>query len=195
MGGKAQIRWAVCKELHLDMTRIVSKNFPAPRSELSVMRRLSLIAMIGLCVSLAQADSIPVYRMNSGSVVLSDINIGTFGTLFSFSNGNGINIGGTDSWSSCLTFAPGGSSCNPDLVMGFNESSGNVNGASMFLFGAVTIAGSSFALPTSGTAFSITAPFYFPDHLSPAWEDLGPSAGVIRVHPLSRSSTLTARVR
>jgi hypothetical protein len=115
--------------------------------------------------------------MNSGSVVLSNINIGSFDTTFSFSNGNGINIGGTDNWSSCLTFAPGGSSCNPDLVMGLNENSGNVNGTSMFLFGVVTIAGSNFALPTSGTAFSITAPVLFSGSFESCVGGFGPFGG------------------
>jgi hypothetical protein len=142
------------------------------------MRRICLIVIIALYAGAAHADSIPAYNMTSGSVVLSNINIGGFDSVFSFSNGNGVNIGGVDAgFSPGMGFLGGGQSGNPLLNIGFNLGTANVNGTILYLFGLVTITGSDFALPTSGTTFSTTMPVLFSGSFLSCAGSFGPFGG------------------
>ncbi len=126
------------------------------------MRRVSLTVLLAMCVSVAaHADSIPTYNMTQGTVVLTSIDPGTFSIGWSFANGSGMNLSGMDSWGTCLDFATGGGSCNPNIVIGLNQSGALLNGSLVGIFRNVTITGANFLLPTSGTAFSVTLPVLF----------------------------------
>ncbi len=126
------------------------------------MRRLSLTVLIAMCVSAAaHADSIPTYNMTQGTVVLTSIDISTFSIGWSFGNGSGTNLSGSDSWGTCLDFAPGGGTCNPNIGIGLNQSGASLNGAGVGVFGNVAINGPSFLLPTGGSSFSIALPVLF----------------------------------
>ncbi len=109
----------VCKPLHLDSaadaSRILRSNI-----EGLFMRQVCMIAVLAMYVgSTAHADSIPAYNMTQGSVVLSNVSSAGFDTVFSFSNGNGTNIGGVDEgFSLGMSVVGGGQSGNPFLNIG-----------------------------------------------------------------------------
>jgi hypothetical protein len=126
------------------------------------MRRVSLTVLLAICVvAAARADTIPTYNMTQGIVVLTGIDISTFSIGWSFGNGNGTNLSGFDSWGTCLDFAVGGGACNPNIVIGLNQSGASLNGSLVGIFRYVTISGANFLLPTSGTSFSVTLPVLF----------------------------------
>ena len=142
------------------------------------MSRTYLLLVLAFAIPAAHADSIPAYNMPSGSVVLSNINLGGFDTIFSFSNGNGVNIGGVDAgFSPGMGLVGGGQLGNPFLNVGFNLGTSNVNGTILYLFGLVTITGSDFALPTSGTTFSTTMPVLFSGSFLSCAGSFGPFGG------------------
>ncbi len=127
------------------------------------MRKLLVLAFLAFSTSLASANSIPVYDLGFGTVTLTNISIGQFNIVFSFSNGNGVSIGGlAEGFSPVADFVGGGQTTNPLLnILSANLITANVNGTTLFLFGTVTITGPDFTLPTSGTSFSITLPVLF----------------------------------
>jgi hypothetical protein len=126
------------------------------------MRRFCFVVVLVISAAAAYGDSIPSYSLTQGSVTLTNITLGSSEDLFTFSNGQGVTIGGID------TFPPigmnpiaGGGIGNPFLVLGLNLETANVNGAALFLFGSVNITGPNFTLPTSGTTFTTTLPVLF----------------------------------
>ena len=126
------------------------------------MRKLLVLALLASCTSIASADSVPISNLGFGTVTLTDVTIGGFDIVFSFSNGDGVSIGGLAEGFSALSFVGGGKTGNPLLnIFGSNLRTANVNGTTLFLFGTVTINGPDFTLPTSGTSFSITLPVLF----------------------------------
>jgi PEP-CTERM motif len=125
------------------------------------MRKLMVLAVLALSASLANADGIPIYNLTQGTVLLSNVTLAGFQSVFSFSNGNGASIGGVDDGFSLSSLVGGGGTGNPFLNIGLNLETSNVNGTTLFLFGLLSITGSNFSLPTSGTAFSITEPVLF----------------------------------
>ncbi len=126
------------------------------------MRKLLVLALLAFSASLAKADSLPVYDLGMGTVTLTNLSLGGFNIVFSFSNGQGVSIGGVAEGFSPLSLVGGGEPGNPLLnIFGSNLTTANVNGTTLFLFGTVTITGSNFTLPTSGTSFSITEPVLF----------------------------------
>ncbi len=143
------------------------------------MRQVCMIAVLAMYVgSTAHADSIPAYNMTQGSVVLSNVSSAGFDTVFSFSNGNGTNIGGVDEgFSLGMSVVGGGQSGNPFLNIGLNLETSNVNGTTLYLLGLVTITGWDFALPTSGTTFSATMPVLFTGSFLSCAGSFGPFGG------------------
>jgi len=142
------------------------------------MRRTCLLLVLALAITAAHADSVPTYNMTSGSLVPSNINLGGFDTVFSFSNGNGVTIGGVDAgFSPGMGMVGGGQSGNPLLNIGFNLENSNVNGTTLFLFGSITITGADFILPTSGSTFSTTMPVLFSGSFLSCVGGFGPFGG------------------
>ena len=142
------------------------------------MRRTCLLLVLAFAITAAHADSIPDYNMTSGSVVLSNINLGGFDSMFSFSNGNGVIVGGADAgFSPGMGMVGGGQSGNPLLNIGFNLENSNVNGTTLFLFGSITITGADFVLPTSGSTFSTTMPVLFSGSFLSCVGGFGPFGG------------------
>lgn len=142
------------------------------------MRRFCFAVVLALCAVAAYGDSIPTYNLTQGSVTLTNITLGTSQDLFTFSNGQGVTIGGVD------TFPPfgmnpvaGGDTGNPFLVLGLNLETANVNGSTLFLFGSVNITGPAFTLPTSGTTFSTTVPVLFSGSFLSCPGSFGPFGG------------------
>src|SRR5690242_17515393 len=97
------------------------------------------------------ADSIPTYNLTQGTITVT----GTINATdtFSFSDGNGVAIGGIDT-SPPFEMDPVGAGGigNPFLGIGLNLVTSNVNGAPLFLSGVVTITGPNFTAPASGAA-------------------------------------------
>ena len=126
------------------------------------MRRVFLTVFLAMCLSAAaHADSIPTYNMTQGTVVLTSVDISTFSIGWSFASGSGMSLSGTDSWGTCLDFVAGGGSCNPNIVIGLNQSGALLNGSLVGIFRNVSITGANLLLPTSGTTFSVTLPVLF----------------------------------
>jgi hypothetical protein len=125
------------------------------------MRRICCILVLTFCAVAAYGDSIPTYNLTQGTVTLASNDINTFTINWNFTNGTGANLSGQDSWGTCLDFAAGGSTCNPDVVIGLNQSGAQLNGLAVGIFGNVTISGADFLLPASGASFSITMPVLF----------------------------------
>ena len=141
------------------------------------MRKILVIALFSIFVSLAEADSIPVYNLTQGTVTLSNFTVGGFTSLFSFSNASGTSIGGADDGFSISSLVGGGGTGNPFLNIGLNLETANVNSTTLFLFGVVTITGADFTLPTSGTAFSVTEPVLFSGSFLSCQGTFGPFGG------------------
>lgn len=141
------------------------------------MRKIVVLALFAVFASLAKADSIPTYNLTQGTVTLTNFNPGGFTSLFSFSNGSGTSIGGADDGFSISSPVGGGGTGNPFLNIGFNLQTSNVNGATLFLFGVVTVTGADFTLPTSGTTFSITEPVLFSGSFLSCQGSFGPFGG------------------
>src|SRR5437667_6700534 len=121
------------------------------------MRKLLVLALFAVFATLANADTIPTFNMTIGTVTLTNIGLGGSTDTFSFSNGNGVSLGGVDDFPPVgMSPIGGGSTGNPFLLLGLNMETSNVNGTTLFLFGSETITGADFTLPTSGSIFSTT---------------------------------------
>lgn len=125
------------------------------------MCRFCCIAVLIVSSVTAFADSIPTFNMTQGSVSLTSIDVNNFSIGWSFSNGSGLNLSGVDSWGTCLDFAPGGTSCNPNVMIGLNQGAATLNGSTTGIFGIVSITGGNFSLPVTGTTFAISMPVLF----------------------------------
>ena len=125
------------------------------------MRKFVFLTVVALSAVAAYGDSVPIDNLPMGSVSLTPIDVSQFGINWSFSNGGSQTLSGIDSWGTCIDFAPGGSSCNPNIVIGLNQTGASLNGSVVGIFGTVSIGGANFALPASGTTFSVTLPVLF----------------------------------
>jgi hypothetical protein len=142
------------------------------------MRRFCFAVVLAFCAIAAYADSIPTYNLTQGSVTLTNITLGSSDDVFTFSNGQGVTIGGVDSFPPIgMSLIGGGGSGDPFLVLGFNLETANVNGAALFLFGSVNITGPTFTLPTSGTTFATTLPVLFSGSFLSCQGSFGPFGG------------------
>ena len=142
------------------------------------MRRFCFAVVLAFCAIAAHADSIPTYNLTQGSVTLTNITLGSSDDVFTFSNGQGVTIGGVDSFPPIgMSLIGGGGSGDPFLVLGFNLETANVNGAALFLFGSVNITGPTFTLPTSGTTFATTLPVLFSGSFLSCQGSFGPFGG------------------
>jgi hypothetical protein len=142
------------------------------------MRRFCFAVVLVVSAVAAYGDSIPIYNLTQGSVTLTNITLGSSDDLFTFSNGQGVTIGGVD------TFPPigmnpiaGGGTGNPFLLLGLNLETANVNGSPLFLFGSVNITGPAFTLPASGATFSTTLPVLFSGSFLSCPGSFGPFGG------------------
>ena len=142
-----------------------------------MIRQICLAVVIAAFAGSAYADSAPVFNMTQGTVSLSNFTPGGFDSAFNFSNGNGVSVGGVDAGFSILSLIGGGQTGNPFLNIGFNLETSNVNGATLFLFGLLSITGQNFTLPTSGTAFSTTLPVLFSGSFQSCQGGFGPFGG------------------
>ena len=142
-----------------------------------MIRQICLAVLVAAFAGSAYADSAPVFNMTQGTVSLANFTPGGFDSVFNFSNGNGVSIGGVDAGFSVLSLIGGGQTGNPFLNVGFNLETSNVNGATLFLFGVLDITGQNFTLPTSGTAFSMTLPVLFSGSFQSCQGSFGPFGG------------------
>jgi hypothetical protein len=124
-----------------------------------------LILLSSFAVPCALADSFPTYNLTSGTVATTpDIN-GYTTNVFSFSGPGAVLVGIVGTPNLCFGFAPGGSSCDPSLLLTNSgiptPMTGTLNGSNvpLWLFGGgIQMSGSPFLLPNnpSLTTFSIT---------------------------------------
>jgi len=142
------------------------------------MRKTLVLTLFAAFASLAYADSIPTYNMTVGTVTLTNIGVGSSTDLFSFSNGSGVSIGGTDDFPPIgMNVVGGGFAGNPFLTLVLNLETSSVNGTTLFLLGTVTITGADFILPTSGSTFSATMPVIFTGSFLSCQGTFGPFGG------------------
>jgi hypothetical protein len=142
------------------------------------MRRFCFAVVLVVSAVAAYGDSIPTYNLTQGSVTLTNITLGSSDDVFTFSNGQGVTIGGVDAFPPIgMNLIGGGGTANPFLLLGLNLESANVNGSPLFLFGSVNITGSTFTLPTSGTTFSTTLPVLFSGSFLSCPGSFGPFGG------------------
>ena len=142
------------------------------------MRRFCFAVVFALCAVAAYGDGIPTYDLTQGSVTLTNITLGSSDDVFTFSNGQGVTIGGVDTFPPIgMQLIGGGGTGNPFLVLGLNLESANVNGTGLFLFGSVNITGPDFTLPTSGTTFTTTVPVLFSGSFLSCQGSFGPFGG------------------
>ena len=142
------------------------------------MRQLWITVLLVACAVAARADSIPVYDLTQGAIIVTNASSPFPVDAFSFSNGNGVTIGGIDRFPLIgMSIVGGGSAANPFLLIGLNLDTSNVNGQGLFLFGSVTITGADFLLPTTGSTYSVTVPVLFSGSFSSCQGTYGPFGG------------------
>ena len=131
-----------------------------------------LILVSSFAVPYALADSFPTYNLTSGTVIPTATVFSNTET-FSFT-GSGVTLNGiTGTNNTCLGFSPGGSSCDPSLLL-YNSGLptpmvGSLNGGpALWLLGGIQMSGSPFLLPNnpSLTTFSITLQVSFSGSLT-----------------------------
>jgi hypothetical protein len=154
----------LCKVFHLDeVTSKVSNVCSRELEDLSMRCAALLMLLSSLAVPCALADSFPTYNLTSGTVATtSDIN-GYTTNVFSFSGPGAVLVGIVGTPNLCFGFAPGGSSCDPSLLLTNSgiptPMTGSLNGGpTLWLLGGIQMSGSPFLLPNnpSVTTFSIT---------------------------------------
>jgi len=62
------------------------------------MRRFCFAVLVLISAVAAYGDSITTYNLTLGSVTLTNITLGSSNDLFTFSNGQGVTIGGVDTF-------------------------------------------------------------------------------------------------
>lgn len=133
------------------------------------MRIVSVLVLLtSLAAVAAKADSVPVYDLNQGSVILTVPYPGVVQYTFSFS-GSGASINGIieiPTW--CLTWGLGGTTCDPSaqLSVGYDRPGmGSVSGFNgLVIFGqGASITALPFTFPSgkSPSTFTVTFPVLF----------------------------------